>query len=163
MVREDALQEACGADVPAWQDSLKWENAVKCEPLVSTSTSLHILVVEDNLVNQKVVRKQLTNKGSIVHVANHGQEALDFLFKSAFYASVVNGEKLDVVLMDLEMPVMDGITCVKRIRELQRTGEITGHIPIIAVTANARPDQIKECLDAGMVSLSVQFVIIVRD
>jgi len=151
-VREDALQEACGADIPTWQGTLEQVNTFERQSLVSTPTSLHILVVEDNLVNQKVVCKQLSNEGNIVHVANHGQEALDFLRRSVFYKPVTGGEKLDIVLMDLEMPIMDGITCVKKIRELQTTGEIVGHIPIIAVTANARSDQIKECLEAGIVS-----------
>jgi CheY-like chemotaxis protein len=61
------------------------------------------------------------------------------------------GERLSVVLMDLEMPVMDGITCVKKIRELQAAGLISGHVPVIAVTANARKDQIMMSMSAGMV------------
>jgi CheY-like chemotaxis protein len=63
------------------------------------------------------------------------------------------GEKLSVVLMDLEMPVMDGIACVKRIRELQAIGRIREHVPVIAVTGNARKDQIMMWMNAGMVSL----------
>ena len=62
-----------------------------------------------------------------------------------------------MVLMDLEMPVMGGVSCVKRIRELQEEGRITGHVPVIAVMANARKYQIVECLDAGMVSLAPSF------
>jgi len=52
--------------------------------------------------------------------------------------------------MDLEMPVMDGLTCVKKIRELEAAGKIKGHVPVIAVTANARKDQIMKTIDAGM-------------
>ncbi|KAK6435847.1 hypothetical protein LTR95_007970 [Oleoguttula sp. CCFEE 5521] len=52
--------------------------------------------------------------------------------------------------MDQEMPVMDGLTCTRRIRELEREGKLRGHVPIIAVTANARSEQIKTALDAGM-------------
>jgi CheY-like chemotaxis protein len=52
--------------------------------------------------------------------------------------------------MDIEMPVMDGMTCSKRIRELQNTGDILRHIPIVAVSANARAEQTKQALDAGM-------------
>jgi CheY-like chemotaxis protein len=52
--------------------------------------------------------------------------------------------------MDIEMPIMDGLTCSKRIRELQGSGDILRHIPIIAVSANARAEQTKLALDAGM-------------
>lgn len=57
-----------------------------------------------------------------------------------------------MILMDWEMPVMDGITCVKRIRELQADGSISAHIPIIGTTANARATQIDKAIAAGMVS-----------
>lgn len=50
------------------------------------------------------------------------------------------------------MPIMDGLTAVRQIRNLQKRGLISGHVPVIAVTANARPDQIKIAMDAGMVS-----------
>ena len=83
-------------------------------------------------------------------VASHGEEALDFIRSSEFWEGQ---EQLHVVLLDLEMPVMDGITCVKRIRELQKEGRIRGHVPVIAVTANARKDQILMSMQAGMVSL----------
>ena len=109
-----------------------------------------ILLVEDNLVNQRVLQKQLRNAGNTVHVANHGQEALDFLQQSKLWWSNDNGEDLDVVLLDVEMPVMDGLTCARRIRELQRQGCIRRHVPIIAVTANARTEQIHIALQAGM-------------
>jgi len=53
--------------------------------------------------------------------------------------------------MDLEMPIMDGLTCTQRIRELERSGQVIGHVPIIAVTANARAGQIDVALGSGMV------------
>lgn len=123
----------------------------KKSQLTISDVSKHVLVVEDNLVNQKVLSKQLKGAGCVVSVANHGGEALAFLEKSRFW---VDGgtEELSVILMDLEMPVMDGLTCVKRIRELQRTGQICGHVPVIAVTANARSEQIATAKDSGMVS-----------
>ena len=108
--------------------------------------------MEDNLVNQKVVSKQLRKAGHVVYVANHGEEALEFIRRSEFWDNETVGERLSVVLMDLEMPVMDGISCVRRIRELQATGLIRGHVPVIAVTANARKDQIMMSMSAGMVS-----------
>ncbi|KAK5014777.1 hypothetical protein LTR39_002970 [Cryomyces antarcticus] len=112
---------------------------------------LKVLIVEDNLVNQRVLQKQLKNLGCIVHVANHGGEALEWLRESQYWKG--NGkDKLDlsVVLMDQEMPVMDGLTCTKKIRELESEGKLVRHVPIIAVTANARSEQIQTAMAAGM-------------
>jgi PAS domain S-box-containing protein len=108
-----------------------------------------VLIVEDNLVNQKVLQKQLKNLGTEVYVANHGGEALEKLRQST-YCTEGGTLELGVVLMDQEMPVMDGLTCTKMIRQLEREGKIRGHVPIIAVTANARNEQIQTALDAGM-------------
>lgn len=117
-----------------------------------------VLIVEDNLVNQKVLSQQLRKAGCTVHVANHGQEALSFLKKTTFWSSTrkssgdtnVARSDLDIVLMDVEMPVMDGLTCTRKIRELQDTGDITGHVPIISVSANARSEQIAQAKQAGV-------------
>ncbi|WYZ44371.1 hypothetical protein EsH8_VII_000807 [Colletotrichum jinshuiense] len=110
-----------------------------------------VLIVEDNIVNQRVLRKQLQNCGNNTHVANHGGEALDQLKKSRFWAGKeADGFDLSVILMDLEMPVMDGMTCAKRIRELEKAGTLVSHIPIIAVTAYARPEQIQSAKAAGI-------------
>lgn len=158
---QDALREACGVQSPVVQEfitkkisDLKLGDAHP-EPPTRTHLSYHILVVEDNLVNQKVVTKQLRKAGHSVSVANHGEEAMGFIERSSFWAAETsyqdcNRERLDIVLMDLEMPIMDGMSCVKRIRELQREGQIVNHIPVIAVTANARKDQILACLANGM-------------
>lgn len=114
----------------------------------------HVLIVEDNIVNQKVLSKQLRSAGCTVHVANHGGEALSFLSKTRFWAgNENNGLLLHIILMDLEMPVMNGLTCVKRIRELQKEGVITRHVPVIAVTANARSEQIATAKESGMDSV----------
>lgn len=117
-----------------------------------------VLIVEDNLVNQRVLQKQLKNAGTEVHLANHGGEALDKLRQSTYWAADDGGGgkrlELGVVLMDQEMPVMDGLTCTRKIRELEKEGKLTGHVPIIAVTANARAEQVETALQAGMVSLS---------
>ncbi|KUJ17292.1 uncharacterized protein LY89DRAFT_733155 [Mollisia scopiformis] len=178
LVREDALREACAVEISALQNgtkmpNLEMENTIPMSPAPSKEkeeTVFHILVVEDNLVNQKVVTKQLRKAGHVVHVANHGQEAIDFLKRSEFWADFnpsgnhhsndgiatidkrggEGAEKLSVVLMDLEMPVMDGIECVKMIRTLQGQQRLKSHVPVIAVTANARKDQILMSLEAGM-------------
>jgi signal transduction histidine kinase len=114
---------------------------------------LDVLIVEDNLVNQKVLQKQLRNQGCTTHVANHGGEALDILKTSRFWkGNEGTGIHISVILMDLEMPVMDGKTCVKKIRELESEGAISKHLPVIAVTAYARVEQINEAKALGVVS-----------
>ncbi len=93
-----------------------------------------------------------------MHVANHGQEALEFLQRSNVWRNNPSGAIVDVVLMDLEMPVMDGLTCARRIRELQGQGTLIRHVPLIAVTANARMEQIETSMATGMVSCSLSSV-----
>lgn len=111
----------------------------------------HVLIVEDNLVNQKILAQQIRKLGSHVDVANHGQEALDLIKETKhFKGREADGKELSVVLMDLEMPVTDGLTCVRKIREMEGEGLIHGHLPIIAVTANARSEQIAHAVDSGM-------------
>lgn len=121
-------------------------------------SGLNVLIVEDNLINQKVLAAQLRKLGCIVSVANHGGEAIDHIKKSNWYkhsplpeATPVDQRiKIDVVLMDLEMPVMDGVTCARTLRSMQESGELIRHVPVIAVTANAREEQIKNTFDAGI-------------
>ncbi|KAI9719409.1 MAG: hypothetical protein M1812_003480 [Candelaria pacifica] len=113
--------------------------------------AFQVLIVEDNLVNQRVLQKQLRNLGCVAHVANHGGEALDWLQKSRYWKDRnQDAPDLSVVLMDQEMPVMDGLTCARRIREYEQSGQIVRHVPIIAVTANARSEQIATAVEAGM-------------
>jgi CheY-like chemotaxis protein len=116
------------------------------------SSKYHILVVEDNLINQRVVCNQLRKIGCTVQVANHGREALTELAKTKYWKQPTISEphNLSVVLMDVEMPVMDGMTCAREIRALEENGDITGHVPIIAVSANARREQIQQAKGAGM-------------
>ncbi|KAL1595914.1 hypothetical protein SLS60_009604 [Paraconiothyrium brasiliense] len=113
---------------------------------------INVLIVEDNLVNQRVLSKQLKNIGMNVAVANHGVEALDYVRKTTYCIPDEGSatQKLSLILMDWEMPVMDGLTCVREIRKLQSQGIVRGHIPVIAVTANVRSEQVTEALEAGM-------------
>jgi CheY-like chemotaxis protein len=113
--------------------------------------NLHVLIVEDNLVNQRVLAKQLRYLGMKVAVANHGGEALEYLRTTKFCTTGGKpSEHLSLILMDWEMPVMDGLTCVRKIRQLQKEGVVQGHVPVIAVTANVRSEQVKVATDAGM-------------
>lgn len=119
-----------------------------------------ILVVEDNLINQRVLANQLKKAGCKVNLANNGLEALAFLKTTHFYqdkplgptveGGAKKGEPLDIVLMDLEMPKMDGLTCVKEIRKMEASGEVDGHVPVIAVTANVRDQQMATARQSGM-------------
>jgi CheY-like chemotaxis protein len=116
----------------------------------SDQRGLHVLIVEDNIINQKVLSQQLKRAGCIVHVANHGVECLDFLEKSTYCSATT---PLSIILLDLEMPIMDGLTCIRQIRQRQKGGQIQGHVPVIAVTANARHEQISTAIEAGMDSV----------
>ncbi|KAK7184821.1 hsp90-like protein [Paraphaeosphaeria sporulosa] len=113
---------------------------------------IKVLIVEDNLVNQRVLAKQLKIIGMHVAVANHGIEALEYLRKTKYCIpdEGTPAQELSLILMDWEMPVMDGLTCVREIRKLQARGIVKGHIPVIAVTANVRSEQVAEALEAGM-------------
>jgi CheY-like chemotaxis protein len=111
--------------------------------------SLHILIVEDNLINQRVLRAALQKAGCTVHVANDGLEALSFLSTTEF-TTPTTGIPLSVILMDLEMPNMDGLTCVKEIRKMEDDQSIDKHVPVIAVTANVRDEQVASARESGM-------------
>lgn len=121
----------------------------------SPKADLHVLLVEDNIVNQNVLAKQLRRNGCTVYVANHGVEALDLIQKSRQWADCTDTDAptLDVVLMDVEMPVMDGLTCTRRIRQLELEGSIKNHLTIIAITANARKEQMDHTLESGVDSV----------
>ena len=98
-----------------------------------------VLLVEDNVVNQKVAIGMLGQKGLLVDVVFNGAEALEILNKKS-------RDDYDLILMDMEMPVMDGVTATKEIRLLP---EWQG-IPILAMTANAIKGDRERCLEAGM-------------
>ncbi|ERF75340.1 hypothetical protein EPUS_00133 [Endocarpon pusillum Z07020] len=125
--------------------------SISAIPPDAAESSLRVLIVEDNLVNQKVLAKQLRKMGCVIYLANHGGEAIDFLATSRFWKDQeTSGIELDVILMDLEMPIMDGLTCTRKIRELQQSKDLVKHVPVIAVTANAREEQITKTREAGV-------------
>jgi signal transduction histidine kinase/DNA-binding response OmpR family regulator/HPt (histidine-containing phosphotransfer) domain-containing protein len=105
--------------------------------------NMRLLLVEDNLTNQQIALELLEAEGAKVQVANNGQEAVDFLFRNL---QSLHRADVDVVLMDLQMPVMDGLVATKEIR----TRLSLLDLPIIAMTANAMASDRESCLSAGM-------------
>lgn len=113
--------------------------------------NMAMLIVEDNLINQRLLKQQLTKRAYTVHVANHGQEALEIIKNSRFWkGNESSGCTFSVMLLDVEMPIMDGLTCVREIRRLCKEGQITKYIPVVAISANARKEQIECAKEAGM-------------
>ncbi|RYE94939.1 MAG: response regulator, partial [Oxalobacteraceae bacterium] len=97
-----------------------------------------VLLVEDNLINQKVALHQLGRLGYTAHVASNGEEAL----------AAIALHDYALVLMDCQMPVLDGFEATRRIRDAERCGG--RHLPIVAMTANAAEGDRERCLGAGM-------------
>jgi len=103
-----------------------------------TRSSLHILLVEDNIINQRVATRVLERAGYRITPAGNGREGLE-KWRAASY---------DAILMDVQMPEMDGYEAVRFIREAERAAAI--HTPIIAMTAHAMVGDREACLEAGM-------------
>lgn len=97
-----------------------------------------VLLVEDNLINQKIILLSLKKMVSSIDIANNGKEALDKFGTS----------KYDIILMDVQMPIMNGYVTTKKIREIESS--INTHTPIIAITANALLGDREECISFGM-------------
>lgn len=123
----------------AKQQSVEHESAELIEQKRATDLiDSNILLVEDNSINQKIVLLSLKGKVKNIDLANNGKEALD-KFGTTRY---------DLILMDIQMPVMNGIVATKKIRELESSTNI--HTPIVAITANALSGDKEACLAAGM-------------
>lgn len=99
-----------------------------------------ILLVEDNAINREVALDLLERAGLQVETANHGAEAISLLEQKAF----------DLILMDMQMPVMDGLEATRKIRKDKIQARSQQQIPILAMTANIFDEDRKACLDAGM-------------
>jgi CheY-like chemotaxis protein/HPt (histidine-containing phosphotransfer) domain-containing protein len=127
------------------RDARDWH--LQSQPIVTRGTLVNnekvrrydgrVLLVEDNPVNQKVAVRFLERMGCTVRVADNGAEGVKAYRQAQF----------DLVLMDLQMPVMDGLTATARIREIEAGGPAT---PIVALTANAMSGQLERCMAAGM-------------
>ncbi len=117
-------------------DVIEDRNDVSREEKTGTASS-RVLLVEDNPVNQLLTKRILQRKGIFVDIASNGLEAVDILSREKGY---------DLVIMDLEMPVMDGFEAIRRIRAM---GDKMKTVPVIALTAHATSDDMKRCQNAG--------------
>lgn len=133
---QDAVVEALGKTTPTWA-------AAAPTPVVPQLPlqGLRLLVVEDNFINQQVAQELLTQEGAQVVLADNGQLGVD-----AIQQAVADGMGFDAILMDLQMPVMDGFEATRVLRQ----EPTLAHLPIIAMTANAMTSDRDACLAAGM-------------
>jgi signal transduction histidine kinase/CheY-like chemotaxis protein/HPt (histidine-containing phosphotransfer) domain-containing protein len=135
--RSDLLEAVCNAltaaSVPAGIAPVPADRAVRVR------VDAHILVAEDNPVNEEVAREHLTSLGCTVSVARNGIEAVEAFGLGAF----------DLILMDCQMPELDGLSATQRIRAIEQTADAK-RTPIVAVTANAFAEDRVACLAAGM-------------
>ena len=120
------------------QPTAKVRDLIPAQRIHKELGDINLLLVEDNLINQKITLLTLKPLVSNIGTASNGKEALEKLAASDY----------DLVLMDIQMPVMDGIVAAEKIREAEvGTGK---HIPIIAITANAMIGDMEKCLAAGI-------------
>ncbi|RMY26348.1 hypothetical protein D0867_00107 [Hortaea werneckii] len=139
------------ADVSAKPDGEGRQDQTVERPSASrdeSSTRPHVLLVEDNVINQRIVFRKLEAKGFKVTTANNGREAVEAA-KQAPKPSSGDKGAFDVILMDQEMPVMDGNAATREIRKLEKEG-IVERIPVLGVTANVRGAQQDEMMESGM-------------
>jgi CheY-like chemotaxis protein len=103
-------------------------------------TDLNILLAEDNLINQKIASITFARMGVKIDIASNGKEAVDMFLNKSY----------DVILMDLQMPIMDGLEAARQIRNVEQEKQTDRHVYIIALTANVLSDKREECMKAGM-------------
>jgi len=116
----------------------KSEELASLQALEASGTVLNVLVAEDNCVNQRIVRGLLEKHKHRVEIAQNGFQVL----------SALDRERFDAILMDIQMPEMDGLECTHLLRQREKsTGE---RVPIIAMTAHALEEEKRKCLEAGM-------------
>ena len=137
-----AILRALGTTVPAAQP------ATALRPAAPPGRCLRILLAEDNPVNRKLAVSVLERQGHAVTVAGNGREALAALYPPDSPAHEGGWRRFDVVLMDVQMPELDGLRTTETIRERERSAG--GHVPVIAMTAYALKGDRERCLEAGM-------------
>jgi CheY-like chemotaxis protein len=132
-----AAMEAVNGPAPAPRDE-DLRNMLRSVAGEAQGRKLRVLLAEDNAVNQKVATRLLERRGHVVTVANNGLEAINLAGQREF----------DLILMDVQMPEMDGLEATAGIRALQKESGV--YVPIIAMTAYAMTGDREKCLNAGM-------------
>ena len=123
------------------EEELKTQVAKKPPDLpVASGEPRNILIAEDNIINQKILRRCLDKSGHRIRIANNGLEAVQLFCRFDF----------DLVFMDIEMPYMDGNIATDAIRKIEVALAVPAPIPIIGLSGNALPDDAKRSTDAGM-------------
>jgi len=131
--------EEPGADPSGADNLVSWEVPVKFEKAtIRYLWGIRVLLAEDHVINQQVAREIMEQAGIIVVIAANGCEAVELALR--------DGAPFDAILMDLQMPMMDGYEATRRIRTRWSAAEL----PIIAMTAHAMADEREKCLRAGM-------------
>ncbi len=133
-INEQALLSAISKQVQ--KNQVKALSLSSIENDIPDFSHLHILLVEDNKINRKVACAYLAETNATISIAKNGQEAIELFCENA---------QIDLVLMDLQMPIMDGYTATQKIRQ-----EFKSNIPIVAMTAYVLIEEVKKCLDVGM-------------
>jgi PAS domain S-box-containing protein len=131
----DAIMQVFGHDIAGTMRDRRSRGAIDLGALAPIQGA-RILVVEDNEINQQVARELLEQAKLVVEIAHHGQQALELLEEHEY----------DCVLMDIQMPVMDGYTATGKIREQRRFDKL----PVLAMTANATLEDRERSLESGM-------------
>jgi len=135
----DCLQQSLSRNAEEWH--VRSQPMITRGTLIATDTrrqySGTVLLVEDNPINQRVARRFLERLGCEVRVVHDGQQGVEAFQQSTF----------SIILMDMQMPIMDGVEATQRIRKLEVGGPRT---PIVALTANAMMGTLERCLEAGM-------------
>jgi PAS domain S-box-containing protein len=125
-------------EVPLARAAVARADGAPEKPQPNVERAMRLLLVDDNAVNRELIGALLAPFDLDIDIARDGVEAIDAASRGDF----------DLILMDVQMPVMDGLTATRRIREMEDAG--ARRIPIIAMTANVLPEQVARCLEAGM-------------
>ncbi len=138
LIKPARQAELRDAIVRTLDPKLAWSSVPEAVEATETSRSLRILLAEDNVINQKLASRILDNRGHSVTIAHNGREVLAALAQ----------ERFDVVLMDVQMPEIDGFEAAAELRNRELASG--GHTPIVAMTAHAMKGDRERCLNAGM-------------
>jgi len=125
---------------------------ISLHPKKRTLDGMHILLVEDDAINRKIVSSIVQKNMGHASLATNGIEGVE-LIKQAMIKmqnSKTTDLLYDMIIMDIEMPEMNGLEATKRIREIERSYQLNQSIPIIAMTSHQLPEEINQCLNAGM-------------